>query len=447
MFNKLVENFVDDAIKQGSYASKEELVEVINEIEPILKANKDKSLEEIVSALLPNLLNQANEILKNYPIPGYVMQNNSGIINVTMYGGDIDSKQNEMNKDAIFDVASITKLFTQIISYNLIKEGYYNFDSKVSELDPRYKNANNLDIKTIMEFAFSYNLEGNINNAKSVEEANQILHTLSVREKNQYNYIDFGMLCLKDVMENVTGLSFEELVNKYIVNKLNLKNTFLNVPEEKIDLITGTPNAKMGKNNDMKAIKLGGFNGNAGVLSSSNDLIQIVKNLYINSNFFPKEYLSHVYTESELSKQADMSRGIMGNACTGVGSFVTNLSPTNESAYQGSTRTQVNMSIQNGYLNASTILLNPGSMGLDRALELEKELNKKFVTQYEFEGQEYTQLASQIILPVSSVVKPMSYEMAKLKLKLTFLNTLIREYEPNYNKDVNIEIQNGILKK
>lgn len=281
-FNKLAEKFVDDAIRQGSYASREELLQVINEVEPVLKENKDKSLEEIVYALLPELLSQTKEVMDNNPIPGYVMQSNAGIINVTSYGGNIDDKNNRMSKDALFDIASISKLFTQIISYNLISEGYYNFDSIVSDLDSRYKNAKNLDIKTIMGFTFSYNIEGNINNATSVEEANKILHTLGVREKDNYNYIDFGMMCLKDVMETVTGLSYEELVNKYIIDKLHLENTFLNVPEVKKSLITGTPNAVVGKNNDLKAIKLGGYSGNAGVFASSNDLIMLVKNLYIN---------------------------------------------------------------------------------------------------------------------------------------------------------------------
>lgn len=447
MFDKLAEKFVDDVLKQGSYATKEELLDVINGMEQVLKENKDKSLEEIVCALLPDLLTQTKEIMDNYPIPGYVVQNSSGLINVTSYGGYMNNEQTPMRKDAMFDVASITKLFTQIVSYNLIKEGYYTFDSKVSDLDPRYQNATNLDIKTIMQFAFSYNIEGNINNATTVEEANDILHTLSARETNKYSYIDFGMLCLKDVMESVTGLNFEQLVDKYIVNKLGLENTYLNVPKDKIDLVTGTPNAKIGKNNDMKAIKLGGVSGNSGIMASSDDLINLVKNLYVNSKLFPREYLPDVYTESELSKIEEMSRGVMGNACTGVGSFVDKLSSTNASAYQGSTRTQVNMSIQNGHLSASTVLFNPGSMGLERAREIEEKVGKKFVTEYNFEGQDYVQLASQVILPTSSVVKPMTHEMSKLRLKLAFLNTLVREYEPNYNKAVNIEVQNGTVKK
>ena len=98
------------------------------------------------------------------------------------------------------------------------------------------------------------------------------------------------------------------------------------------------------------------------------------------------------------------------------------------------------MGIQNGILTSSTILMNPSSMSSERAKELEEKLNKKFVTEYNFEWQNYVQLASQVIIPLLTVVKPLKEEMSKLKL--AFLNTLIREYEPNYNKSVNIEVEN-----
>ena len=65
------------------------------------------------------------------------------------------------------------------------------------------------------------------------------------------------------------------------------------------------------------------------------------------------------------------------------------------------------MGIQNGILTSSTILMNPSSMSLERAKELEEKLNKKFVTEYNFEGQNYVQLASQVIIPLLTVVKPL----------------------------------------
>lgn len=443
---KLEEEFIEEILRKGTYANKEEIAETLKELKDLLYLNNDKSIKEIVYLLTDDLNDKVKEIVNSgYPIPGYNVEINSGIIKASVYGGVMDETNRPMTKDAIFDIASISKLFTQIISYNLIKEGYYDFDSIVSDLHPKFKNANNLDIKTIMEFAFSYTIDGNIEKSNSIEESKNILYSLGVNEKDNYKYIDFGMMCLKEVMEKVTNMSYDQLLKGYIINKLGLKNTYIEVPENKIELITGTPNANLGKNNDMKAIKLGGFGGHAGILSNSADLIKVVKNLYTNNYFFPQSKLADVYTESEYSKKADMQSGIMGNARCGIGSsFVDRLSPYNASAYQGSTRTQVNVGTYGDSLTASTILFNPASMGLKRAKEIEEKLNKKFVTEYSFEGKDYSQLAAQTIIPPLAVSKPMTHEMSKLSLKLAFINKIIDSNYKKYNEEINIEINDNV---
>ncbi len=438
---KIAEEFIEETLKKGFYASKEEIAEVLKEMESILTFNKDKNLEEVVDILLDDLNSKVTELInRGYPIPGYNIEINSGLISASLYGGSLDEKGTPMTKDAIFDIASITKLFTQIISYNLIRESYYSFDSKISDLHPRFKNADNLDVKTIMNFSFAYNIDGKIENATSVEEAKSILYTLGVREKDVYKYIDFGMICLKEVMEHVTGKSFEQLVKEYIIDKLGLENTYLNIPENKLHLVTGTPNAHLGRNNDMKAIKLGGFSGNSGVLSDSKGIIEVVKNLYVNNSFFPHSKLSDVYTQSRYSKEADEQRGVMGNTCCTLGgSFIDKLSPFDASTYQGSTRTQLNAGTYNGILTTSSILLNPASMGLERARKVEEQLNKEFVTEYRFENIDYKQMSAQKVLPTGEIVKPLTHETAKLSLRLAFLNTLIKNYDPSYTDKIRVE--------
>lgn len=443
---KLEEEFIEEILRKGTNADKEEIVETLKEMKDLLYLNNDKSIKEIVYLLTDDLNDKVKEIVNSdCLIPGYNVEINSGIIKASVYGGVMDETNRKMNKEALFDIASISKLFTQIISYNLIKEGYYNLDSIVSDLHPKFKNASNLDIKTIMGFTFSYTIDGKMDNSNSVEESKNILYSLGVNEKDNYKYIDYGMMCLKEVMEKVTNKSYDQLLKEYITDKLGLKNTYIEVPENKIELITGTPNANLGKNNDMKAVKLGGFGGHAGILANSADLIKVVKNLYTNDSFFPQSKLSDVYTESEFSKKADMQRGIMGNACCGLGStFIDKLSPYNASAYQGSTRTQVNIGTYGDTLTASTILFNPASMGLKRAKEIEEKINKKFVTEYSFEGKDYSQLAAQTIISPSAVVKPMTHEISKLSLKLAFLNKIIQSNYKKYDEEIDVEINDNI---
>lgn len=64
-------------------------------------------------------------------------------------GGNIDYNGRKMSDDALFDLASITKFYTQVVLYNLINEGYFSFDDKIKELDPRFINLGNVTIRDI----------------------------------------------------------------------------------------------------------------------------------------------------------------------------------------------------------------------------------------------------------------------------------------------------------
>lgn len=253
-------------------------------------------------------------------------------------------------------------------------------------------------------------------------------------------------MCLKEVMEKVTGKTYEQLVEDYITSKLKLSDTHLIVPEHKRELVTGTPNAHLGKNNDMKAIKLGGYSGHSGIMTNSDNLIKVVKNLYTNRHFFPLEHLSDVYTESEGSIYDDYCRGIMGNACTAGGSFVGKYAPLSTSSYQGSTRTQATTGVYNGVPVSSTILLNPCSMRLQKAQEFEEKIGRKIITEYGYYGKNYTQVASQVIIP-TKVVKSLNDKMSEVSLKLAFLTTLINSTEKEYQGAIDIEMENRTLVK
>jgi CubicO group peptidase (beta-lactamase class C family) len=453
-YQRIQERFIENVVKKGFNAGREDIAVVLNEIEPILQSSI--GIEEKIAALFSDINNKVVKLMDEYPIPGWNFEVNTDVINASSYGGVLDATGRPMKRNAIFDTSSsASKLAAQLISYHLTKEGYYDFDDKASDLCPKFSNSGDLTMGQIMGFLFSYSFPDGrkFEKANSVEEAKDILYSMGVNKQNEYAYIDFGMMALKEIMENVTGMSYEELVKKYIIGKLGLKNTFLIVPEDKRDLLTGTPNALSGYNNDKKSIISGGYSGNAGIQADSADLLKIINNLYINNDFFPSEYLPHVYTESEYSKKCvdgngkpdPWRRGIMGNACTAGGSFVDRLSPFDASAFQGSTRVQMNAGTYGNTLVTSTTLLNPASMGLERARETEQKLNKRFVDEYSFEGKDYIQISSQLILPTGKVVGPLTKEMARLSLKLAFLDAMLKE-ERNVKK-INVEMENGVIKK
>ena len=442
----IYENFIEEFLNNGSNATKEELREVLYELKLVMQNNKDKTINEIIEILTTDVNNLANKIINEYPIPGYYIDISSDSFNIKTYGGSMNETGIKMNRDAIFDIASITKLYTQIISYNLIRQGYYNFYTKVKDINPNFKNLNDLTIGTIMNFGFSFKMDGKIEDSKNIYEAYKTLYTISIDEL-KYRYIDHGMIILKILEETVTKKSFEKLLHYYIIDKLHLENTYIDLPKEKRKLFTGSPNINEGVCNDMKSVIFEESAGHAGIKACSNDLLILGKNLFTNNSFFSNINVKDMYLKSKISKKAKMSRGIMGNACTFGGSFIDKISPIKSTAFQGSTRTQFNIGLYNDIPIICTILFNPASMGIERAREEEKKSNCKFVTEYEYNHKKYTQISAQRILNTNSIVRPIVKEIAKLELKLSFLEKYIKMYNQDYNKKISLEFKDKQLIK
>ncbi len=446
-YGRLLEEFVAEVKEEGTYASADEIREVVMKMIDIIRKNKDATPEEIVEKIIQENLAQLESLKENYPVPGYTVGMDVGNIKVKMISGYIDALGTEMPDNALFDIASMTKFYTQIIAYNLIKEGAFSLTDRVIDLDPRFENVGDLTIGDVLSFTTTFRTSERLAEKRTVEDALDCLYKMNVIQKGEYNYNDMGMMLMKELMEQVTGKSYPELVDKYIVNKLRLPDTHLIVPEEKYDLLTGSPNAKMGAVNDPSALSVGGFSGHAGVFASSDDLIRLGEGIH-QDEIIPSDMVSDTYTHG-----VNEVRGKMGNTFTanpeGVSqSFVDTLAPQTEFAIQGSTRTQMNVSKD----SVSTILLNPASMSLEQAYEEERKINeqryasgqkpvslvKALFFDRDNEEREYYLVDSREMLPTGKTVKPITTSNAKLALRLRFLNKVINAYDKNYDKEIKV---------
>ena len=443
-FDKLFEEFIDELKEEGTYASAEELKIAAKEMLDIIKDNKDSTPEELVELIIKDNITQLENIKNKYSIPGYTVNVNVDNINVKMSGGDINSSGRKMSDDALFDLASITKFYTQVILYNLIKDGYLSFDDKIGDLDPRFVNLGNISIKDISNFIVKFQTNGRLDSKSSIDEVYDTLYNVKAVEAGSYNYNDIGMMILKEVMEYVTGKSYEELLNEYIVNKYGLNNTFLNIPEEKIINATGSANANIGVINDPNAIALGGYSGHAGIFASNDDLIKLGK--AFREDLIPHEMKYMAYTPG-----VSDYRGLMGNTYTshkmGIDkSYVDKLEPKTNFALQGSTKTLLHI----GNNSTCSILLNPASMDIEVFKDMERKLNEKLVSQGKSpvnlikylsfnDGKVYKSFdVRNIIIPGTDTIEPIATSNAILALRLRFLNKVINALDSSYSDEINI---------
>lgn len=444
---KVMNDFVDDYMKRGVYASREELLNVLEEVKVIVSANKDKTPEEIIDIMFEKNIKELEELRQKYPVPGYTASINVDNINVKLYGGNINYLGEPMPDNALFDIASMTKFYTQAVAYNLIKEGVFSYTDKIKDLDPRFVNVGDLTVEDVLTFTTEFRTDGRISDKKTIDEAKDTLYKVNVVGTGKYNYNDIGMITMKEVMEHVTGAKYEDLVDKYLIKPLNLKDTHLIVPNNKYHLLTGSPNVKYGKVNDMTALSLGGYSGHAGMFASSSDLIKLMRGVHHN-DIVPN--ISDAYTHG-----VNVARGVMGNTYTthpdGLDYTYLDKTEVDDSfVIQGSTRVNATGSLD----SAHNILFNPSSMGVERAKEENEKLNMRraekgqnplqLVKRFEFDRDgklvNYDLIDPRQLFP-SAKIEQVIKSNAEATLKLRFLNKLIKEYDKNYNHEINVTKQ------
>ena len=444
MLSNIVNEFLDYYMKKEPYATKEEIANIINEVSLLIKNNRDKSLEELIDLVIINNIKEFEDIRKKYGVPGYTANIKVNGISIKLYGGNINFLGEAMPSNALFDIASMTKFYTQIIAYNLIQEGLFSRDDKIIDLDNRFRNLGDLTIDDILTFGTTFKTDDLVKDKKTIEEAIDTILNANVVGKGKWNYNDIGLIIIKEVMEHLTGLTYPKLVDKYIIYPLHLTNTHVIVPKTKFHLITGTPNFNNAHINDMTANALGGFSGHAGIFATSDDVIRLLMAVR-NKQILPN--VSDAYTPGKLNDAI----AVMGNVYTSnpLGlekSYVSNFEPRDTFAIAGSTRVNAASSSNAAY----TVMFNPSSMSFESAREKEEIINKDRVNKNlkpieiakKFEFNRNGQLLNLTLIDSRQLfpVDPMAYavsNIAKTTLKLRFLDFLIKKYDKTIN-EINI---------
>lgn len=273
-------------------------------------------------------------------------------------------------------------------------------------------------------------------------------------------------MILKEIIERVTNKTYEELLEYYIIKPLNLENTYLTVPDDKKDLITGTANKEIYLPNDPKAVILGS-GGHAGIFASNDDIIKFSKILLTNSALLKSKYAKNLVVTSDcldIKGNAVLNRGMFGSTYINhiLGLDKTFLDKTffpNAFAYQGSTRTQgmgFNYHINNQSFNgAATILQNPAATDFELAKQFQEETNAgramegkvpiQVVKEYNFINNNNEEINAKLIdgrtfVPIGSL-DPLNKSIASLLLKMSFLSYVSNYYEPNYKETIDLEIR------
>ena len=290
---KYIEEILNGLVNSGSQIDyfkqlKEESINLIK---------KDIGLDEALASIAKEIkeetesfLNQKNQYDINYIsgisaciyLPDF---RDSGEYKLKLIGGkESRTKSLKVSEKTLFDVDSITQIYTLILLFKLEELGLIDLNKKISEINPDFQNLEDFTLNDLVRLHGELRTNGNITQASSKEEAYQILKTLYLisnsREENKYT--DFGAIVISDTIEKVieqkTGkkMPFDEIMYEYLLNSLNLFQTKFNPRTHKL---SGNGNKKR-LVHDPKARILGGAVGHAGIFTTSDDLARLAKTIY-----------------------------------------------------------------------------------------------------------------------------------------------------------------------
>ena len=143
-----------------------------------------------------------------------------------------DLEGTPVRSDSIYDLASLTKLFTGLLVMRLHEQNKLDLDAPITAYVPQFTQLNQLTVRQAAWFQRSVKTSERIDQASTREDALSILFSAFHQENGRHVYSDLPAMILKYVLEEASGLSYMELLRREILDPLGMRETFCRVPKK-----------------------------------------------------------------------------------------------------------------------------------------------------------------------------------------------------------------------
>ncbi|MFJ9038756.1 serine hydrolase [Streptomyces sp. NPDC102406] len=196
-------------------------------------------------------------------------------------------QQIDMAEDTVFDLASVSKLFTSILAVQEIEHGALELEATVASYLPEFAGAGKQDVTVRQLLTHTSGFRSWIPLYKETTREGQLRliwnEALLNPPGTAYLYSDLNLISLQLVLEKLTGKRLDVLLRERITGPLGMTRTRYNPPADWKPGIAATEDARApwsgldrglvwGEVHDENAFGFGGVAGHAGVFSSAWDL-------------------------------------------------------------------------------------------------------------------------------------------------------------------------------
>ncbi|MFI6010209.1 serine hydrolase [Streptomyces sp. NPDC051243] len=209
-------------------------------------------------------------------------------------------RQIAMAEDTVFDLASVSKLFTSILAVQQIERGALALEATVASYLPDFGRAGKQDmtVRQLLTHTSGFRAWIPLYNAPTYEEKLQLIWNEAPLNPpgTRYLYSDLNLISLQLVLEEITGRALDTLLRDEITGPLGMHRTRYNPPAAWKPGIAATEDARKpwsgldrglvwGEVHDENAFSLGGVAGHAGVFSTAWDLAVLGRTLLNGGNY------------------------------------------------------------------------------------------------------------------------------------------------------------------
>ncbi|WP_405875956.1 serine hydrolase [Streptomyces sp. NBC_00005] len=203
-------------------------------------------------------------------------------------------EQVAMAEDTVFDLASVSKLFTSLLAVQQMERGALELEGTVASYLPEFGAAGKQDItiRQLLTHTSGFRDWIPLYNAPTYEEKVQLVFDEAPLNPpgTTYRYSDLNLISLQLVLEKITGRTLDTLLHDGITAPLGLDYTRYNPPADWKPKIAATEDERKpwsglerglvwGEVHDENAYSLGGVAGHAGVFSCAWDLAVLGRTL------------------------------------------------------------------------------------------------------------------------------------------------------------------------
>ncbi|NIH86731.1 serine hydrolase [Amycolatopsis granulosa] len=202
-------------------------------------------------------------------------------------------QQVPMRPDTIFDMASITKLFTSLAVMQLVEDGKIALDGPVAEALPEFAVNGKQDVTVRQLLTHTSGLDADPRPAlwqgypDIPSRRRAVLDSpLTNPPGSAYLYSDINLMTLGFLVERITGQSLDAVVRERITQPLGMTDTTFNPPAGELNRIAATefeadpPRGMVrGQVHDENAWALGGVSGHAGIFSTARDMAVLAQTI------------------------------------------------------------------------------------------------------------------------------------------------------------------------